>query len=135
MSSPVGKRRSSTSFAAAIACGTILITGSAASSHTSRPHLLTAVRPVSRSGTVAGIAAPCVGVAKPRQATVIVFARRGGEIVTSRQVVWKPPGGSYRLSLQPGTYVVSAPRSHLTSRTIRVQAGRTVTANFNPSCD
>ena len=88
-----------------------------------------------RFGTVSGVAAPCVGVARRGQASVTVYARQHGRVVASRRiVVTRPPATSYRLRLVPGGYVISAPQAYLPARPVMVLAGRTVTVNFLPSC-
>jgi hypothetical protein len=70
---------------------------------------------------------PC---SKPAAHVVMVFSRRGG--VAAR--VRTRADGTYRVSLQPGTYRVSAPAhrvgSGITPRTVRVPNGRTMRADF-----
>ena len=86
-------------------------------------------------GTVAGVAAPCAGIARPGQASVTVYARQNGRVVASRRVaLTRSPGNRYRLRLMPGPYLISAPLAYLTGRRVTVLAGRTVTVNFLPSC-
>lgn len=87
------------------------------------------------SGTVTGIAAPCVGIAPPGRASVTIYARRNGRVVnTDRVVLTRSPGNPYRMRLPAGEYVLSAPLSGLPTRTISVQAHETVRVNFRPSC-
>ena len=87
------------------------------------------------SGTVSGVAAPCVGITKASQAKVTVYARHNGRIVKSERVVLtKSYGSPYRLTLPPAAYVISAPQSYLPARTVSVQAGGTIIVNFLPSC-
>lgn len=86
-------------------------------------------------GTISGLASPCVGVAKPGQASVTLYAKRDGKVVASRRVVLtRSPGNKYQLMLAPGTYIISAPKSHLPARTVKVRTGHTTTVNFLPSC-
>jgi len=86
-------------------------------------------------GTVSGVAAPCAGVARPGQASVVVYASQNGRVVASRRVaLTRSPGDRYRLRLAPGAYLISAPLAYLADRPVTVLAGRTVTVNFLPSC-
>jgi hypothetical protein len=86
-------------------------------------------------GTVSGMAAPCIGVSRPGQASVTVYARQHGRVVASRRVVLTSSRATrYRLRLAPGAYIISAPRAYLPGRPVTVLAGRTVTVNFLPSC-
>jgi len=111
-----------------LALGVLLIAGSAACSGPSVKHR-------AEHGAISGMATPCVGAAKPGQASVTIYARRGGRVVASRRVVLtKPPGNPYRMMLAPGTYVISAPASGLAARKVAIRAGLTVTINFLPSC-
>jgi hypothetical protein len=90
---------------------------------------------VPKVGSISGRASPCVGVAKPGQASVTIYAKRDGKVVASRRVVLtRSPGNRYKLLLAPGTYVISAPNSQLPDRAVMVRTGHTITVNFLPSC-
>ncbi len=116
--------RSHAHFVRALAFGVLVIVGPAACSHASP-----------KVGTISGLASPCIGVAKPGQASVTIYAKRGDQVVASRRVVLtKSPGNPYKLMLAPGAYVLSAPKSLLPARTVKVRAGQTTTVNFLPSC-
>ena len=86
-------------------------------------------------GTISGLASPCVGLATPGHAVVTVYARRGGRIIASQHVVLtRSPDNPYWLTLAPGTYTISAPKSRLPARTVQVRTGHAATVNFLPSC-
>jgi hypothetical protein len=86
-------------------------------------------------GTVAGMAAPCVGVARLGTTSVTIYARQDGRIVKRvRVLLTRSPGNPYRLTLASGTYVLSAPRSDLPPRTVNIRPHETVKIDFHPSC-
>lgn len=88
-----------------------------------------------KGGWISGLASPCVGAAKSGQAAVSIYAKRDGKVVASRRVVLtRSPGNPYKLVLAPGTYIISAPKSQLPARAVKVRAGQTVNVNFLPSC-
>jgi hypothetical protein len=86
-------------------------------------------------GSVTGIAAPCVGVARPGTTSVTIYARQDGRIVKRIRVpLTRSPGNPYRLTLPTGTYVLSAPRSDLPPRTVNIRPHETAKIDFHPSC-
>jgi hypothetical protein len=86
-------------------------------------------------GSVRGLTAPCVGAALPGTTSVTVYARRKGHVVeTERVLLTRSPGNPYELRLPAGQYVISAPRSGLPGRTVRVRPNETVRLNFIPAC-
>lgn len=88
-------------------------------------------RTASMTGTVTGVAAPCIGIG---DAPITVYAAREGRIVASQQVPPAKGGGRYHLRLPAGTYVISAPGSDLPSRSVILRAQETVTVNFPDTC-
>jgi len=83
---------------------------------------------------VTGLAAPCVGAVFGK-VWVTVYASHQGAVVKSQRVVMtRSQGNPYKLSLPPGSYVISAPQSYLPARTVSVRAQATTTADFSPHC-
>ena len=85
-------------------------------------------------GLVTGLAAPCVGAVFGK-VWVTVYASHQGTVVKSQRVAatrWQ--GDPYKLSLPPGSYVISAPQSYLPTRTVSVRSQATTTADFIAHC-
>src|SRR5258708_16204174 len=68
--------RSHAHFVRALAFGVLVIVGPASCSRASP-----------KVGTISGLASPCIGVAKPGQASVTIYAKRGDPVVASRRPV------------------------------------------------
>jgi hypothetical protein len=61
-----------------------------------------------------------------------VYAQQGGRTI-ARQAL-SDTGGPYHLSLAPGTYTISVPKSNDPPETITLSARSTVTLNFPNRC-
>lgn len=85
-------------------------------------------------GLVTGLAAPCAGAASGKVWVTVYASHRGTVVKSQRVVMTRYPGNPYKLSLPPGSYVISAPQSYLPTRTVSVRAQATTTADFTPEC-
>ena len=111
---------------------TLAALASACSTHAT--HLVPVPEP--SSGTVAGFAELCSGLPptmlRPSPPPMTVYAQQHGRTIASQGL--PGAGGRYHLSLAPGRYVISAPKSEDPPRTITLHSGETFTVDFPNHC-
>ncbi len=106
-----------------LACGLSACVGPMTASHSGNQP---------RPGIVRGFAAPCAGPPSAATKPITVDASRGGRVVASQ--TRRYPKATYRLTLKPGRYRISAPGSADPSRVVLVRSGHTMTVNFPDTC-
>lgn len=88
------------------------------------------------TGTVVGTAAHCAGL--PRAAALLpvtVIAREHERVVATQTVSYLKDHDRYRLSLRPGRYTISAPRSADGPQAVDLRSGERAIVDFADGCD
>lgn len=92
--------------------------------------------PEHRPGTVTGLAQLCSGLPytmlRPSPPPMGVYAQQHGQTIASQEL--PGIGGHYRLSLAPGRYVISAPKSGRPPKAITLRSGETLKVDFPNLC-
>ena len=81
--------------------------------------------------TVVGDASPCEGIPVASEPPVVVDAFSGTTLVASTTA---GPSGTYRLTLDAGTYTIRVPANPTRTVKVTIQAGGSAQADFPNTC-